>query len=79
MQPPLTESAGLQLQRELERCIAQRTHGRVHGLRVEVRENRVLVSGRTSSDYLRQLVTVAVLEHIESGAVEFDVEVEPRL
>ena len=64
----------------LERWIAMRTGGRVHGLRVESLDGRVIVHGCSGSYHVRQLALAAVLEAFEAsesepGDVELDIEV----
>ncbi len=66
----------------LECAIAMRTDGRVHDLRVETVDGRVIVHGRTDSHYVKQLALAAVLEAFEasqsqSERVELDIEVAP--
>jgi hypothetical protein len=66
----------------LECSIARRTGGRVHDLRVETVDGRVIVRGRSDSHYVKQLALAAVLEAFgasesQSGRVEMDIEVAP--
>lgn len=66
------------LANRIERQIALGTWGRIHNLRVEVTEGRVIVRGRTPSHYIKQLVLHAVYEILgTSGSieVEFDIQV----
>ncbi len=62
----------------LERQIAQRTWGRIHRLRIEQVNDRVVVQGWTSSYYVKQLALLAVHEVLEatSVAVACDVDIE---
>lgn len=64
----------------LEWLIARRTGGRVHRLRVETIDGRVIVHGCSGSYHVRQLALAAVLESFEAseselGSVELDIEV----
>jgi DNA-binding response OmpR family regulator len=66
----------------LECSIARRTGGRVHNLRVDTVDGRVIVRGRSDSHHVKQLALAAVLEAFEasqsqSERVELDIEVEP--
>ncbi|HEX6987522.1 MAG TPA: BON domain-containing protein [Planctomycetaceae bacterium] len=45
----------------IEEIVRLRTGGMIRGLRVEVGENRVVLTGRTSSFYSKQLATHAAL------------------
>ena len=64
----------------LEHLIDRRTGGRVHNLRVETIDGRVIVHGRSGSYHVRQLALAAVLDSFEAsesepGPVELDIEV----
>lgn len=61
---------------ELERHILDRTGRRVHGLSVEVRGERVVLQGRTSSYYLKQLAQHCVWDMIPEARLDNDIEVE---
>ena len=79
--PGLRFSLGEQAGR-LECLIARRTAGRVHDLRVEFIDGRVIVHGRSDSHHVKQLALAAVLEAFEasesqSERVEVDIEVGP--
>lgn len=51
---------------DLERKIAHRTAGRIRGLKVEVVGDSVVLCGRTTTYYVKQLATqVALDEHAE--------------
>jgi len=62
--------------RELERHILDRTGRRVHGLRVEVRNRRIVLRGRTSSYYLKQLAQHCVWDVLPDAALENGIVVE---
>lgn len=59
----------------IERAIQTRTGGRVQDLRIKVEERSVVVSGKTSSYYNKQLVTQAVRCANPEMAVKNDVQV----
>jgi DNA-binding response OmpR family regulator len=64
----------------LERWIDRRTGGRVHNLRVETIDERVIVHGCSGTYHVRQLALAAVLDAFEAseskpGTVELDIEV----
>jgi len=56
----------LDLQPIVARQIDSRTGGRIRYLRVEVRENCLLITGYATSYYLEQLALAAVQELLES-------------
>jgi len=53
------------LAESIERSVQSRTKGMVRGLHVEVGIRGVVVSGRTSTYYTKQLATHAVLDAVE--------------
>jgi carbon storage regulator len=65
----------------LASCIAERTGGRIHSLRVEAANGRVIVHGRAASYYARQLALAAVSQALEvlgddaNKNVQLDIEV----
>jgi hypothetical protein len=61
---------------ELERHIQERTGRRVHGLCVEVRDEQVVLRGRTSSYYLKQLAQHCVWDVLPDARLENDIVVE---
>lgn len=46
----------------IARLVLSRTGGRIHDLLVEVSDRDVIISGRTSSYYVKQLATHAALD-----------------
>ena len=65
-------------QQVAERLIVQRTWGRVHGLQVEVLSDRLVVHGRTSTYYAKQLALEGAMEALgstDASAVELDIQV----
>jgi len=61
------------LEERVEQVVTSRTSGRIRGLRVQVQDGRVVISGRTSTYYNKQLATHAALE--AATAVQNEVEV----
>ena len=78
---PAPARSGLQPCR-LADHIRQQVDGRIHGLRVEADGDQLVIHGRTSSYYARQLVEVAARQYLRESApgkavgdVTFDIEV----
>jgi hypothetical protein len=71
-----SKSLGPERREELERHILDRTGRRVHGLRVEVRDERVVLRGRTSSFYIKQLAQHCVWDVMPQARLENGIEVE---
>lgn len=66
--------------RRLECLIAKATGGRIHSLRVESIDGRVIVHGRSGTYHARQLVLAVVMEALETSnleppKVELDIQV----
>jgi hypothetical protein len=61
---------------EVERHILDRTGRRVHGLHVEVRQQRVVLRGRTSSYYLKQLAQHCVWDLLPEVPLDNRIVVE---
>lgn len=59
----------------VERSIRQRTSGMIRGLRVDVLPGEVLITGRASTYYAKQLATHAALEACDSLTLTNDIEV----
>lgn len=59
----------------IERLIRERTSGLIRSLRVDVYPGEVMISGRASTYYAKQLATHAALEAAESFALTNDIEV----
>jgi hypothetical protein len=69
------------LPQTIKQQIMNRTFGRIHRLEVEVTEDRVVVHGRSSSYYSKQLALEGALEVIGPRGtqhVELDVQVTSR-
>lgn len=60
---------------QIEQAVQSRTGGRVRGLRVHVVDGCVIISGRTSTYYNKQLVTHAAMEAADDTLVMNEVEV----
>ena len=58
----------------VERYVRLRTGGTIRGLRVDVQDGEVLLSGRTSTYYNKQLATHAALD--AAGAMSLTNEIE---
>jgi len=63
------------LAEQVEQAVQSRTGGRVRGLRVHVVDGCVIISGRTSTYYNKQLVTHAAMEAADDALVMNEVEV----
>jgi hypothetical protein len=61
---------------ELERHVQQRTGRRVQGLCVEVGEGQVVLRGRTSSYYVKQLAQHGVWDVLPDARLANDIVVE---
>lgn len=61
--------------RLLAHCIAQRAEGRIRSLQVDRVDGRIIVSGRTSTYYARQLAFAAAAELLGRPSETLDSEV----
>ena len=59
----------------IERYVQNRTGGMIRDLRVEILDGRVLISGRTSTYYNKQLATHAALDVLEDVSLNNEIEV----
>ena len=59
----------------IERLVQLRTGGMIKGLRVDVYEDEVIISGRTTSFYNKQLATHAALNALDSAVLTNAIEV----
>lgn len=59
----------------VEQLILARTGGRIRDLRVEVTDREIILLGRTSTYYNKQLATHAVLDSVEGVSLTNDIEV----
>jgi hypothetical protein len=59
----------------MERLISCRTWGRVQGVRVEMREGKVVIFGRAPTYYVRQLALAAVAEVLGKNQQQLEIEV----
>lgn len=66
---------GPELLELVEQAVHARTGGCIRGLRVSVNEKCVIISGRTSTYYNKQLVTHAILDAVDGMTVQNEVEV----
>ena len=60
---------------QVEQAVHAKTGGRIRGLRVRIDEGCLVVSGRTSTYYNKQLATHAVRDAVLDMTVQNDVEV----
>ncbi len=63
------------LEEIIEKEVRSRTSGRVRELQVRVQQGQVVITGRTSTYYAKQLVTHAALENADDLYVMNEVEV----
>ncbi|HTN01984.1 hypothetical protein [Planctellipticum variicoloris] len=63
------------LARLVEQNVRQRTNSVIYGLRVQVQDGQLVISGRTSSYYHKQLISHAALDAAEEASIRNDVEV----
>jgi hypothetical protein len=59
----------------IERCVRLRTGGMIRGLRVDVTDEEVVISGRTTTYYNKQLATHAALDAAKEISLKNDIEV----
>lgn len=59
----------------VERLVRQRTSGLIRGLRVEMLAEEVVLYGRTSTYYAKQLATHAALDALDNNGLVNDIEV----
>ncbi len=59
----------------LERQISEKTGGSIHDLRVEMLDDQIVLSGRTSRYYNKQLATTAVREVLQDDQLLNRIEV----
>jgi DNA-binding response OmpR family regulator len=64
------QSSMSELNDRLERCVESHTGGRIHNLRVETIDGRVIVHGCSGSFHVRQLALDAVLDSFEASDSE---------
>jgi hypothetical protein len=64
-----------ELLEQIEQAVQARTGGRIRGLRVRLDDGCLVVSGRTSTYYNKQLATHAVRDAVDDMSVQNDVEV----
>lgn len=60
---------------ELEGLVQRRTGGRIRDFRIEVNGDRVVLCGRTSTYYAKQLAQQAAMEAADLGVCENEIEV----
>ena len=65
----------LELLEQVEQAVQARTGGRIRGLRIHLDAGCLVVSGRTSTYYNKQLATHAVRDTVDDMTVQNQVEV----
>jgi hypothetical protein len=60
---------------QVEQAIREKTGGRIHGLRIQLGDGCVVVTGRTSTYYNKQLATHAIRATVDDLTVQNEVEV----
>ncbi len=63
------------LAEKIEQAVQVRTGGRIRGLQVRINNSSIVISGRASSYYNKQLVTHAVMDACNDLSVTNEVEV----
>lgn len=67
--------AQLSLSELVEQLVSARTGGRIRDLHVDVADREIVLSGRTSTYYNKQLATHAVLDSMEGISLSNEIEV----
>lgn len=75
MSAAVLESLPQNLAEKIELAVQERTGRRIRGLEVRVGNERIVISGRVSTYYTKQLVTHAAMEAANQLLVTNDVEV----
>ena len=75
MELQLLADSQLELVDRVERLVRQRTSGLIRGLRVEILPGEVVISGRASTYYAKQLATHAALDVCDRFTLTNDIEV----
>lgn len=68
-------TAGKRLAETIRGEILERTGGKIHDLRVEVRDTEVRLRGRCSTFYCKQLAQHAAMALIDGGSLTNEIEV----
>ena len=75
MKPQLCLDSPREIALNVERYVRLRTGGTIRNLKVEVVDGEVLLTGRTSTYYNKQLATHAALDAVEELSLTNDIEV----
>jgi hypothetical protein len=75
MKPQLCLDSPREIAENVERYVRLRTGGTIRSLKVEVLDREVLLTGRTSTYYNKQLATHAALDAVEELSLTNDIEV----
>ena len=75
MNPQACSQSPELLVEQIERFVQARTSGTIRGLRVDVVAGEVIISGRASSYYTKQLATHAAMHAVEDLSLSNQIEV----
>jgi len=75
MKLPMRSASGQPLVEVIERFVRSRTGGMVRGLHVEIVDDHVILSGRASTYYAKQLATHAAFDAARDLPLTNDIEV----
>jgi len=75
MEIQIRDRATKQIAECVERLVRSRTGGRIRDLRVEVTSGEIILSGRTTTYYDKQLATHAALAALEDLSLTNEIEV----
>ena len=71
-----SDPAAARFVERIEHFVRMRTGGMIHGLHVEVGGDRVILTGRTSTFYSKQLATHATLDLLDDQTLNNLIEVD---
>ncbi|HID22513.1 MAG TPA: hypothetical protein EYP14_08940 [Planctomycetaceae bacterium] len=71
----IQDRASKQIAECVERLVRSRTGGRIRNLKVEVTNREIILSGRTTTYYDKQLATHAALAALEDFSLTNEIEV----
>jgi hypothetical protein len=75
MKLPMRSASGQPPLEMIERSVRSRTTGMVRGLQVELVDGHLIISGRASTYYAKQLATHAAFDVAKDVALTNDIEV----
>ncbi len=65
----------ISIREQVERVVRSRTGGMIRELRVDVLDDRVVITGRTATYYTKQLATHAALDLLEDVSLTNEIDV----